>query len=321
LIDALSQDEEKIKDSDLRYIIIKGNQLYVFTSKKHETFYTSITGGRYDNGRHKKYNSMKVLTLSKKMKVETKYISKRHGHCVCIIDTKPESNSKALKSSSNASVSTSGSISTSGSLSTTGSISTCGSSASKSEKPKIVCTLLPVRLSSNYFIDDEYSQVIGSNEFNDIKHNLFGVNVDINFINNNNYNNDKNEYLDHDLNDNIYDGDDDASTIQRPKITGRHRRRRGRQMTDSVLRDISNDNEDHVKNNNTNVPEEEQQHVEEEEDEELNQCIDDDEDKRNSTLLSWPLSLPQIAPEQQNTTALCLQFALDSACHQYDKKM
>ena len=68
-------------------------------------------------------------------------------------------------------------------------------------------------------------------------------------------------------------------------------------------------------------PEEEQQHVEDEEDEELNQCIDDDEDKHNSTLLSWPLSLPQIAPEQQNTTALCLQFALDSACHQYDKKM
>ena len=75
-------------------------------------------------------NSVKILDLSKDMKVQMEFVSKRHGHSVCVVDT-----------------------------------TMC----------RKACTLLPVRLSSEFFSDDEFSQIVGTKKFKAIRENLFGL--------------------------------------------------------------------------------------------------------------------------------------------------
>lgn len=187
LLDALENDEGSISRKDLRYVMIENNLLHVYTSKKNKNeLDTSLIDPdvSMDYQNTNKSSSDKVLKLSRDMKVEMKFISKRHGHCVCVIDR---------------------------------------------NTAKVACTLLPVRLSPSFFRDEEYSQVICSKKFKKLRDNLIGL-------------------------------------------------------------DMSND---------------------------TNQCgvVDESKSKSETKSDEWPLYMPQIAPEEQNTTAICLQFALDTATY------
>lgn len=163
--------------------------MYVYTSKKSKTDVdTSIMDQDLSidvQSTTNKNNADKVLNLSRGMKVEVKFISKRHGHCVCVIDKKIS---------------------------------------------KVVCTLLPVRLNPDFFRDEDYSQVIGSKKFKRIRENLIGLNSD------------------------------SCSSYE----DGNEK---------EVVRSKSG---------------------------------------------QWPIYMPQIAPDDQNTSALCLQFALDAATNFFD---
>lgn len=178
-MEALEKDEENISRKDLRYIVIERNSLHVCTSKKSKSdMDTSMMDPDLSIGIDNKNSADKVLDLSRNMKVETKFISKRHGHCVCVVDKKIS---------------------------------------------KVVCTLLPVRLNPSFFRDKEYSQVIGSKKFKKIRDDLIGV---------------------------------------------------GKRSGHSLRRNESLERK-----------------------------------------TKWPLYMPQIAPEAQNTSAICLHFALDAAIH------
>ena len=157
--------------------------MYVYTSKKSKTDVdTSVIDPdlSLDMQSTNKNSADKVLNLSRGMKVEVKFVSKRHGHCVCVVDKKIS---------------------------------------------KVVCTLLPVRLNPDFFRDEDYSQVIGSKKFKRIRENLIGSN------------------------------------------------------SDSCSYEDENQNQKEV----------------------------------GSMPRQWPIYMPQIAPDNQNTSALCLQFALDAA--------
>mmetsp|Transcript_9995 Transcript_9995/g.12677 ORF Transcript_9995/g.12677 Transcript_9995/m.12677 type:complete len:1018 (+) Transcript_9995:194-3247(+) len=182
LIDDLNIEDGDISRKDLRYAVIEHNSLYVYNSKKQKKQEQDVeTTNEIEN-------MVKVLKLSKEMRVEMKYISKRHGHCVLITDPK---------------------------------------------KDKTVCTLLPVRLCDNFFRDEQFSQVVRCKKFKKIQHCLFGQNPN---------------------------------------------------TTRPVFQEISNNDPHFAK---------------------------EKENKSNSN--TWPSTMPEIAPEEQNTTALCLQFALDGA--------
>ncbi len=175
IVDSLNERQEFITRNDLRYIVIEGHLMYVYKSKKRSKTDLDTSTANESNDCN---NSVKILDLSKDMKVEMEFVSKRHGHSVCVIDT------------------------------------------SISRK---ACTLLPVRLSSEFFRDDEYSQIVGSKKFKMIREDMFGLQADPESA-------DEHKYCDERPHDGI-----------------------------------------------------------------------------------WPLTMPQITPEEQNTAALCLQFALDAA--------
>lgn len=193
LIDSLKEDEENISRKDLRYIVIERTFLYVYTSKKARK--NDLDSSMIEDGNNA--NSVKILNLSKDMKVEMNFVSKRHGHCISIID--------------------------------------CNTS-------RPACTLLPVRLSSDFFRDEECSQVVGTKKFKNIRTQLFGTDINV-----------------------------------------------GRKV--DLLKDVSN--HDNVAENESSP-------------------------KPPTNAVSealWPSTMPQIAPEEQNTTSLCLRFALDAASH------
>ena len=210
LIDSLQQDEENINRKDLRYVVIEGNQLFVYTSKKNDLDGSALEGGTV-NSKTDSHNSVKILKLSKDMKMEMKFISRRHGHSVCVTD-----------------------MATS----------------------KIACTLLPVRLTSKFFRDKEYSQLVGSKKFKKLQSNLFGITTT-----------------------------SDGSTVAATSTSWDQGK---------ILQDVSN-----CERNTTTTTSNGEKY--------------NGGDKSNSS--SWPSSMPEIAPEQQNTSALCLQFGLDAAKH------
>ncbi len=223
--------------------------MLVFTSKKNEVdtttnttiSITSSSTSSNNNNHDSNYNSVKILHLSKEMKVETKYISKRHGHSISILDT--IENTKTFTANN------------------------------ITEDPcnndqKVICTLLPVRLHSQYFRDEEFSQLITSKKFKKIRHTLFG-----------------------------------ASTSSMDTAMAKMNSSYG-DSNNGILRDTSNEDE------HTFICNEQQQG------QEFNYKHPDTEIVHvPSSLSTWPSCMPQIAPEQQNTTAICLQFALDAACH------
>ena len=209
MIDSLNEGHRNINRKDLRYVVIDGKQMYVYTSKKNDLDNSTMEGS---NDSH---NSVKILQLSKDMKIEMRFVSKHHGQCICVIDTKTS---------------------------------------------KIACTLLPVQLSAKYFRDDGYSQIVGSKRFKKIRKSLFGM-----------------EEGEQQLQEqsSYYDSEDN----------------------EEILNDISNHS------NNENEKENETPGYQ----------------KKNtigqSSSSSWPMTIQQMVPEQQNTTAICLQFALDAARH------
>ena len=235
-METLETDGENISRKDLRYVVIKDNSLHVYTSKKNKndvdsslldadlsmsiSMNMSMDDSNNNNGSSSnhtttntststKHGSYKVLNLSRNMKVETKFISKRHGHCVCVIDKKTS---------------------------------------------KVVCTLLPVRLNPSFFRDDEYSQVIGSKKFKKIRDNLIGV-------------------------------IDSRSSSSSSSYTRK-----------SITKASDHDNEGNYDDSLIYTSFESQIH-----------------DRGNKGNSEWPMSMPQIAPEAQNTSVICLQFALDNA--------
>ena len=147
---------------------------------------------------------------------------------------------------------------------------------------RTVCTLLPVRLTSEYFRDEECSQVVGSKKFKKIRAQLFGTNAATVA--------DQNAGMSR-----ISDSTDpNKSPSGRPNQTSYKSPNKSPNRM-RCLQDISNDND--IDSSLSPVQLQHRNSI------------------NSNSCSSWPLTMPQIAPEEQNTTALCLQFAIDAAMH------
>jgi len=76
IIDVLKSGSD-LSRTDLRYVIISGSSMHVFTSKKNKKQELKANN-----------DAVKVLVLTEDMKVRMKLLSKKHGHCVTVEDGK-----------------------------------------------------------------------------------------------------------------------------------------------------------------------------------------------------------------------------------------
>ena len=138
------QNKNKIKRKHLRYVVISGDLMYVYASKKSceenvsrdSNAYTddhSNTNSNINNGSNSN-NNVKVLKLSHHMSVEVKDVSRQHGNCIIIRDSR----------------------------------------LMEMRGSDIVCSMLPVRLTRAYFKDEGCSQVVESREFEQVRGDMFG---------------------------------------------------------------------------------------------------------------------------------------------------
>jgi len=82
----------------------------------------------------------KILKLSKDMSVEVQNVSRQHGQCIILKDVRHE-----------------------------------GAIIEGERDSDIVCTILPVRLTPEFFQDESYSQIVQSAQFKKIRDGLFAI--------------------------------------------------------------------------------------------------------------------------------------------------
>lgn len=132
------QNKNKIKRKHLRYVVISGDLMYVYASKKSCEENISRDSNTYTDD-HSNTNSnstknVKVLKLSHHMSVEVKDVSRQHGNCIIIRDSR----------------------------------------LMEMRESDIVCSMLPVRLTRAFFKDEGCSQVVESREFEQVRGDMFG---------------------------------------------------------------------------------------------------------------------------------------------------